>query len=159
MRYNKINSNPIEICKTFCKGDVDQITYDEAIAIAETIIELMNLGEPIFKPFIEVEGIQYGFHPDINGMLVGEYIDMEAFCADPTNSAHKFMSVIYRPVKRRVGNRYEIVPYQPDGIDYNPEVMLSVPFSIYRGALAFFLTLAAGFVINLNNYSPNQTQQ
>lgn len=152
MRYNKVNSNPIEICKTFCKGDVDQVTYDEAIAISETIVELMNMGEPIFRPFIEVDGVSYGFHPDLNGMLVGEYIDMEAFCGDPSNNAHKFMSVIYRPIKRRVGNRYEILPYQPEGIDYNPEAFLDVSFSVYRGALAFFLTLAAAFVSSSSSY-------
>lgn len=159
MRYNKVNGNPIDVCKTFCKGDVDQVTYDEAMAIAETIVDLMNMGEPIFKPFIDIGGVQYGFHPDLNGMLVGEFIDMEAFCADPSNNAHKFMSVIYRPVKRRVGNRYEIQPYQPDSIEYHPDAFLDVPFSVYRGALAFFLTLAAEFESNLSSFSRNKIKQ
>jgi len=153
MQYNRINADPVAVCRLFCKGDVNQMTYAETVITAQTIVELMNMGEPVFKPFIEIGETTYGFHPDINGMLVGEFIDMEAFCKEPTQNAHKFMAIIYRPVKRRIGNKYEIIGYQPDSMDYNPDAFLDVPFSVYRGALAFFLTLAVGFTNSLDSYS------
>lgn len=159
MQYNRINSDPVAVCRLFCKGDVNQMTYAETVITAQTIVELMNMGEPVFKPFIEIGEITYGFHPDLNGMLVGEFIDMEEFCKEPTQNAHKFMSVIYRPVKRRIANRYEIEPYRPDSIEYHPEAFLDVPYSVYRGALAFFLTLAVGFVSSSSSYSPSPNQK
>jgi hypothetical protein len=158
MRYNKINADPVAVCKLFCKGDIEKATYNEVVVIAESIVELMNMGEPVFKPMVEIQGVEYWFHPDLSGMTTAEFVDMSAFCDNPSEDAHRFMAVIYRPLKRRVSNRYEIKSYQPDSIDYNPELFLDVPFSVYRGALAFFLTLAVGFVNNLSSYSPTQNQ-
>ena len=159
MQYNKINADPIAVCRLFCKGDVNELTMAEAERISATMIELINAGQPVFKPFIEIGEIQYGFHPDLNAVAVGEFVDMEEFCKSPTDHAHDFMAVVYRPVKRRIANRYEIESYQPGSIDHDPDVFKSVPFSVYRGALAFFLTLAAGFATNLAKYLASQPSE
>jgi len=157
MRYNLLPMSPIQIVKNFCEGDVDQLELDECEQIAQTAIELLDDGAVQFNPFlklhdpIEQREIEFGFVPDINRLSVGEMIDLEAYCANPNEDAHKALAILYRPIAMRVGKRYKVVPYNEDSQQYN-DLMKSAPYSYYAGSVAFFLTLISELEPNTDKF-------
>jgi len=161
MRYNLLPMSPIQIVKNFCQGDVDQLELDECEQIAQTVIELLDDGAVQFNPFLKLHDpleqreIEFGFVPDINRLSVGEMIDLEAYCANPNEDAHKALAILYRPISMRVGKRYKVQPYNEDSQQYN-DLMKSAPYSYYAGSVAFFLTLLEELGSNTDKFILSQ---
>ena len=55
--------------------------------------------------FITVEDVQYGFHPKLVDMTIGEFVDLETYTKDINENLHKILSILYRPVKQRVNDK------------------------------------------------------
>ena len=69
-----------------------------------------NLQKLISKPVnkqiinkINIDGKMFGFHPKINDLTMGEYVDIETFAKD--NDLASMMCVLYRPITKEQGNR------------------------------------------------------
>ncbi len=87
------------------------------------------------KEIIELNGIEYGFVPDWDEFSAGEWIDMETYTADFWKTPHKAMSILYRPLERKWGDRYSIKPYTAKE---DADVFLDMPAPLVAGALLFF---------------------
>ena len=85
----------------------------------------------------ELNGTRYGFVPNWDEFTAGEWIDAEQLCGDFWKNAHKVMALLFRPVTREWGNRYEIEPYTAKE---NAEAFLDMPADQVAGALLFFST-------------------
>lgn len=123
----------------FCKVDLDltlQIKYNDLVDITNHIYDVLNQVPDIVTVF-KMDDIEYGFIPKLDDITLGEYIDLDTYLGDWYNM-HKAMSVLYRPVTYRKGERYVIEPY--DGSKYAVE-MLKMPLSITIGAMVFFWNL------------------
>lgn len=91
------------------------------------------------KPKVEhftIDGVKYGFIPNIEEMSGAEFFDAETYF---DNDIFKFMSVVYRPIKKEFGGVYKIKKYK--GSDDLSSVMLKAPASAYVSAKVFFSTL------------------
>ena len=86
---------------------------------------------------IELKGERLGFIPDWEHFSAGEWIDMETYTKDFWKTAHKAMSVLYRPIDREFGDRYTIKPYTAQE---DPDKFLDMPAPLVSGALLFFWT-------------------
>ena len=60
-------------------------------------------------------GVEYGFIPVLDDMTLGEYVDLDENFTD-WDKMHKAMSVLFRPIKLKKGDRYQIEEY--DGMDW-----------------------------------------
>jgi|TARA_R100000479_G_scaffold145757_1_gene81197 hypothetical protein len=85
----------------------------------------------------ELNGTRYGFIPNWDEFTAGEWIDAEQLCGDFWKNAHKVMALLFRPVKRELGKRYEIEPYTAKE---DAEAFLDMPADQVAGALLFFST-------------------
>jgi len=85
----------------------------------------------------ELNGTRYGFIPNWDEFTAGEWIDAEQLCGDFWKNAHKVMALLFRPVTREWGNRYEIEPYTAKE---DAEAFLDMPADQVAGALLFFST-------------------
>lgn len=99
------------------------------------------------EKFIEVDGQEYGFHPNLSEMTVGEFADLDRFCQESVNNLETIMSILYRPVTKKSGMFYSIAAYE--GI--NPKPFAQVPVSVAMGAMAFFLSLGTALLKSTNN--------
>ena len=91
------------------------------------------------KPKVEhftIDGVKYGFIPNIDEMSGAEFFDAETYF---DNDIFKFMAVVYRPIKKEFGGVYKIKKYK--GSDDLSSVMLKAPASAYVSAKVFFSTL------------------
>ena len=122
---NLCNINSEDLLK-FKMSDINEI-YDQLTNV---------LNE---KPKVEhftIDGVKYGFIPNIEEMSGAEFFDAETYF---DNDIFKFMSVVYRPIKKEFGGVYKIKKYK--GSDDLSSVMLKAPASAYVSAKVFFSTL------------------
>jgi hypothetical protein len=64
--------------------------------------------------FVTIEDIEYGFHPKLFDMTLGEFVDLETYMKDIDNNMHNIMSILYRPVTQKdEENKYLIEEYEP----------------------------------------------
>jgi hypothetical protein len=102
--------------------------------ISDNILNLLN-SKPEIETF-KINGVEFGFIPNLEAMKGNEYLDLELHYDNIFN----FMAVAYRPIKRKKNSLYIIEKYK--GADKYNELMRQAPASAYIGAKVFFSTLA-----------------
>ena len=100
---------------------------------------LSNTDLPLHR-VVKIDGIEYGFEPNLSEMSYGAYVDISKF---ETFSIYKnwskIMNILYRPVIKKNGDMYQIKPYT---IGQDESKWLSVGMDIHFGALFFFVHLS-----------------
>jgi hypothetical protein len=100
---------------------------------------LSNTDLPLQR-FVKIDGVEYGFEPNLSEMSYGAYVDIskfETFSIDKNWA--KIMNILYRPVIKKNGDMYQIKPYT---IGEDESKWLSVGMDIHFGALFFFVHLS-----------------
>jgi hypothetical protein len=109
------------------------------IKIKADLTGFMSNTDNELQRFIKIDGVEYGFEPNLSKMAYGAYLDItknDTFTIDENWA--KIMSVLYRPVKRKGMGTYEIAEYDGN-VDENK--FLDVPMDVHYGALFFFVRL------------------
>lgn len=91
------------------------------------------------QQFVTIDGIEYGFEPNLSKMSYGAYADItkhDTIAIDKNWS--KVMSILYRPVTKKQKERYDIETY--DG-NIDDTKWLDVNMEVHWGALFFFVRL------------------
>ena len=91
------------------------------------------------QKIITIDGKDYGLEPNLGKIAYGAYLDIakyETFQID--NNWAKVMSILYRPITKRVGDLYEIEKYNGN---IDGDKFLSLGMDIHFGALFFFVHL------------------
>jgi hypothetical protein len=96
-----------------------------------------------FTPTFKIEGLEFGFIPNLEDITFGEYVDLESNITKIDNF-HKAMAVMYRPIKTRSKDKYEIIPYT--GTDEFSDLMKFAPLDVVMSASLFFWTLGNDLV-------------
>ena len=90
---------------------------------------------------IEVNGIEYGFEPNLSQMAYGAYADITKYdTISIDDNWAKIMAILYRPVTKKMGDTYEILSYNPKEIDW--KMWEDVGMDVHFGALFFFVRLS-----------------
>ena len=123
-------------------------TYSE---IRDTLGLFTNKIDIPLKRVINIDGIEYGFEPNLSKMAYGAYVDISKYqtMAIDKNWAN-IMSILYRPVKHKKGEMYSIDTYT--GID-NSAKFINVGMDIHFGALFFLLNLSTDLLNSTLNSS------
>ena len=81
---------------------------DIAIIMGE-ISRIQSKENTELKKIIEVEGIEYGFHPDLDEITLGEYADIETFIKLGIDKhLPELMAILFRPVVEKINDIYII---------------------------------------------------
>ena len=151
----KIIDSVALLCNT-TKEVVKKMDYRDLLEIM-SILKKMVDSEPEkkdFKKTFKLENEEYGFIPNLSKLTTGEYIDLETYCKTPIKNLHTIMSILYRKITFKRGNRYAIENYNPD--EFKEEVFRECPMGIALGSLGFFLTLGDKLLVISDNYLKNQ---
>jgi len=123
-----------------CGLDVDVVKrlprtmYD---SLKQKLNEFQQPGELGLKPIITINGIEYGFEPNLSNMSYGTYADItqyETIGIDKNWS--KVMDILYRPIEKKMGENYTIRPYNGKIDETKWE---NTTMDIHFGAMFFFL--------------------
>ena len=89
-----------------------------------------------FIPTFNLNGVAYGFIPNLDEITYGENKDITSYINEWGNM-HKAMAVLFRPIKLKKNNKYIIEEYE--GSHRYAETMKQMPLDIVLGAMVFFL--------------------
>lgn len=110
----------------------------QLIAEADNHIDhLLSREVSHFQKTLTLDGVEYGFIPDWETFSAGEWIDMETYTRDFWKTATKAMSILYRPIDRKWGEKYTIADYTAKE---DPKPFEAMPAPFVAGALLFFWT-------------------
>lgn len=130
---------------------------------AERLAELMTQ-EPTEDLILqlEIDGIDYGFHPKLSDLKLKEFVDLDNALADEWGNMHKVMSILYRPIVKTKRGKYSIEEYDFVSANKRAEIFKTkMSMNIVTGAAAFFLTIAIDYMSTLAVFSKtaNRTQK
>ena len=132
---NFLNAKMIEIFCGIPLSDSYKLKMSSVSAIIDILNEMLNVTPNHVEKFT-LNGVQYGFIPDLDEMSLGEYIDLDNNISSWAEM-HKAMNVLYRPIKIKKGDKYSIEDYDVS----NPEALKDMPLDAAIGAVFFFLNL------------------
>lgn len=117
------------------------LTMDSYDKLRRSIEKLFSNEELPLQTIIEIEGIEYGFEPNLSQMSYGAYVDITKWDTISLNENWaKIMSILYRPVvEKRKNDKYTIATYKGEIDD---ELFLDVPMDVHFGAWFFFVNLS-----------------
>lgn len=119
---------------------VKELALKDVAVLMSKIAELQQKQDTNLKKIIEIEGVEYGFHPDLDSITLGEYADIETFIKSGIEKhLPELMAVLYRPIKEKKNDIYIIDAYNGD-IRLRTEEMKKMSAQQVQSALVFFYT-------------------
>jgi hypothetical protein len=129
-----------KLVQIFCNVDlkyIAQIKRKQIVDIVNTINGLF-VKVPPFKNKFTLNGVEYGFIPNLDEMTQGEYMDLDNYIFN-NKSIDKAMAVMFRPIINKIKDKYLIESYE--GSDVYSEKMLEAPIDVFLSARVFFYRL------------------
>ena len=132
-----LNLKLVEIFCGVSLKDVSSIRKQDFNKITEIIGNAFAEETPLIRHF-ELDGIEFGFVPNLDKISIGEYIDIESNLSGFKNM-HKAMAVLYRPVTKKHKEKYQVEEYT--GYSKYSEALKYMPLNAALGAMVFFYRL------------------
>ena len=138
-----------KMIEIFCNAPLKQVLrmkLKDTEKICKMLEEVFK-SKPVLVRRFKVGKTEYGFHPSLDDLSLGEYIDLDTFIGDWDN-IEKAMNVLYRPIKHKFQDRYSIK-------DYNVKIddsLLDMPMSAVTSSVFFLMNLGLDLSKNMTNY-------
>jgi len=148
-----LNAKIIEI---FCKvklENVMRLKFNDTELIVNTLTEMFEQKPNLVSKF-KLNKKEYGFHPQLDDLTLGEYIDLDTFIGDWEN-IEKAMAVLYRPVVTKIKEKYIIEEYKV-GKD---QEMLDMPMDAVLSSIFFLWNLGIDLSKAMMNYLDKEQTQ
>ena len=127
-----------KMIEIFCGVKAEYVRLLKASDVTDivNIISTMLESKPSLVHTFKMNGIEYGFLPNLDEISFGEYIDLDTNIGDWDNM-QKAMGVLYRPIEIRKENRYTIKDYNAGDTEH----LKDMPLDAVLGSILFFYHL------------------
>lgn len=139
----------LKMLEIFCGvklSEAYQMRFKDVDGVVELLTEILNEKPQLVQRF-KMNGVEYGFIPNLDDMSFGEYVDLDTYIGDWQN-IHRAMAVLYRPIKDKHGERYNLVPYEV----VDAEMYKDMPLDAAISSVLFFYRLGIDLSIAMTNY-------
>lgn len=153
----------VKMIEIFCEvshENVLKIKFADADRVTAILGDMFTQKPDLVTKFW-LNGVEYGFIPDLDDISFGEYIDLDTYLGDWEN-IQTAMNVLYRPIKSKKGDRYVIEDYDVNTKDN----LLDMPLDAVISSVFFFYHLGKDLSVVMNRYLerelkkiPSQQQQ
>ena len=148
-----LNAKMIEIFCNIDLKDVIRLKLKDTNDIINVLSDLFNQKPSLVSKF-KLNGVEYGFHPELDDLLLGEYIDLDNFIGDWDNM-EKAMNVLYRPIIVRLKDKYNIEEYQIE----NSVNLLDMPMDAVLSSIFFLWNLGLDLSTIMTNSLEDKESQ
>ncbi len=138
------------------------VPYNESLEFkmsdVSKIVNVINntLSEqPSLVKSFKLGDTEFGFIPKLDDMSFGEYIDIDTNIGDWDNM-YRVMSVLYRPIKQKSGEKYLIDEYKGD---LYHDAMRHTPMDAVISSLVFFYNLGKELSTAMINFLGTETEE
>ena len=144
-----------KMIEIFCGVRLADVVKIKLTSLNEMVTHFTKLfsEKPEFKQTFKIGDIEFGFIPNLEEITFGEYVDLESHLQG-WETYNKAMAVMYRPIKTRSKDKYEIHEYTPS--KDHQELMLFAPLDVCIAASVFFYSLGNELLKATLNYLENQ---
>ncbi|MDG3582042.1 hypothetical protein [Galbibacter pacificus] len=132
---------------------IQHIPSKDFIEITDGITTVLS-ETPELKQTFKLDGITYGFIPNLDKMSLGEFIDLDTHIGN-WQKMHIAMSVLYRPITEKKGEKYRIEAYEGEP----NEAFKKMPLDIVIGSMLFFWTIGNDLLNYIKNYLPRVARE
>jgi hypothetical protein len=132
-----INQKMVECFCGIDLKEVAKISLSDLDNLVEHFNKLFEQKTKFINRFT-LNGIEFGFIPNLDKITNGEYMDIDSNISD-VNNYHILMGIMYRPITNKFKNRYQIEPYEANEEYF--ELMKDLTLDVVLPALVFFYHL------------------
>jgi len=126
-------------------SNINRIKVLDLLAMYKKLCAMTNTETSLIK-LVSIEGVKYGFNPDIQNISTGEFMDIDMLCKDLDKNLHMIMAILYRKVTTEGEGRYLIEEYDAK-IDERASLFLNkMPASVAQSCLVSFYRLGRGYL-------------
>jgi hypothetical protein len=131
-----------KMVQIFCGIELKDIVKMKLTSLNELIAHFTKLfsEKPKFQPTFKIGEQEFGFITSLEDISFGEYVDLENNL-QKWETYHIAMSVLYRPIKFKFKDKYEIVDYNP--MTEMHDLMKFTPVDIAISSSVFFWNLGS----------------
>ena len=141
------------------RDDIRKIDMATIEKIVTAYANGLKNDEKVFQKFIEIDGIKFGFHPNLKSMTFGEWLDLSELSKNFPHQLPELMCILYRPVTAEINLQYKIEDYDSDvHLKYAPQ-MRKMNLANVNAALLFFSTLKNDLVSNTPEYLEQELER
>ena len=115
------------------------ITIQDLRGLTLKEIQVITLAVVNIVSRFTLNGVEYGFIPNLNEISYGENKDIVTYMAEGVKSYHKAMAVLYRPILKTSNDTYSISEYKVPNA--HESALKEMPVSVMLGAIVFFWSL------------------
>lgn len=152
----------IHSISSLCNIPLKLIKHLKREDIKQLYTKLSNLiSLPINKQVIDkidIGGIKYGFHPNLDEMTLGEFVDLDEHCKNGVDSIQQVLAILYRPITEEKGNNYNIEPYNESHIQ-NARLFENLSIDFANGVMVFFYHLGSELLTNSQGYLEKEVER
>ena len=144
---------PIELLEGCKKSDIDAV-LDQLNKLTENSINTD------LNTVITVDGIDYGFHPNLHELKLKEFVDLDNKLSNGWSDMDSVMAILYRPIIKQEKDKYEIEDYNFVTAKERAKIFkdkLSV--STVNGAASFFLNIGMDYINITQHYLNNHSRK
>ena len=118
---------------------IRELAIQDVANIMSKINDLQADKKVTLKKIIEVDGKEYGFHPNLGqDLTLGEWADIETMIEQGLeDNMHNIMAILFRPILERENEAYIIAAYDGN-IDVRAEKFKKMSAEQVQSALVFF---------------------
>ena len=137
---------------------VKELDSDVISNIRKDLTKLLQKTDYPLQRTITVDGVEYGFEPNLSKMPYGAYLDISKFeNIQLNNDWPTILSILYRPIKQKKGALYEIEQYE--GVEpWDEDKWWEVNMDFHFGCFFFFIRLYKDLVKGTLNSLKNQME-
>jgi len=142
-----------KMIEIFCGIDLKdtfKVKINDINEIVTIINDLLEIKPELINRF-KLNDTEYGFIPVLEDISLGEYIDIETYMQS-WDDMHKAMSVLYRPIKQKHKDKYNIIEYEA----LETDVMKDMPLDVVFSSVVFFYNLGIELSSNMMDYLTDQ---
>jgi hypothetical protein len=131
-----------KMVQIFCGIELKDIAKMKLTSLNELIAHFTKLfsEKPKFQPTFKIGSQEFGFITNLEDISFGEYVDLENNL-QKWETYHIAMAVLYRPIKLKFKDKYEIVDYNP--MTEMHDLMKFTPVDIAISSSVFFWNLGS----------------
>tara|TARA_R110001592_G_scaffold7090_3_gene40001 strand:- start:736 stop:1386 length:651 start_codon:yes stop_codon:yes gene_type:complete len=145
-----------KMIEIFCNMPLSNVILLK-LSDSQEIIKLLNDifdTKPALVQRFKLNKIEYGFHPQLDDLTLGEYIDLDTFIGD-WNQIEKAMNVLYRPIIAKLKDKYTIKDYEVG----TEQDLLDMPMDAVMSSIFFLWNLGLELSTIMMNSLDNQENE
>ena len=145
-----LNAKMIEI---LCNVKLEKVMLLKLKDSQEIILKLSSIfnEKPDLINTFKLNKVEYGFHPQLDDLTLGEYIDLDTFIGN-WDQMEKAMNVLYRPVLVKLKDKYSIEDYKVG----TEMPLLEMPMDAVMSSIFFLWNLGLDLSTVMTNSLDNQ---